>query len=105
VSETEAMVQWRRKQRECLHGKYVGGGQWKQRGSGDGGKKSSTAVEAAAEGTGAVVSAAVTVAMALADNSSNGRAGNGGKNRGSSGATTINQHAAVAVAKTVVVVA
>ena len=47
-----------------------------------------------------MVSAAVTVAMASADNSGNGEAGNGGGNRGSSRATTINQHTAAAVAKT-----
>ena len=37
--ETEAVVQWWWKQREYLCVGYVGGGQWKQRGSGDGGKK------------------------------------------------------------------
>ncbi len=39
--ETEAVVRWRQKQRECLCGGYVGGSQWNQRGSGDGGEKSS----------------------------------------------------------------
>ena len=81
VSETEAVVWWQRKQRECLCGEYIGGGQWKQRGSGDGGKKPS----AATEGTGAAVLAAATVAMALTDNSGNGRAGSGDRNRGSGG--------------------
>ena len=37
--ETEAVVQWWWKQREYLCVGYVGSGQWKQRGSGDGGKK------------------------------------------------------------------
>ncbi len=40
ASETEVVVRWRRKQRECLRGRYVGCSQWNQRGSGDGGKKS-----------------------------------------------------------------
>ena len=46
---------------------------------------------AAAEGIWALVLAVAKVAMALADNCGNGRAGNGGRNRGSGGATTINQ--------------
>ena len=65
MSETEAMVGWWRKQRECLRGGYVGGGQWKQRGSGDGGEKSGVVAEAAAEGTGAVVLAAATVPVGM----------------------------------------
>jgi hypothetical protein len=61
--------------------------------------KKAVAVAAAAEGIWAMVSAAAKVAMALADNSGNGGAGNGGTgngggNRGSCGATTINQNAA-----------
>ena len=99
VSETKAMVQWRWKQRECLCDGYIGGGQWQQRGSRDGGEKSGAMAEAMAEGTGAVVLVAATVAMALAANSGNGGAGNGNRNRGSNGETTINQHAAAAVAK------
>ena len=39
ASETEAVVRQRRKQRECLCSRYVGSGQWNQRGSGDSGKK------------------------------------------------------------------
>ena len=58
----------------------------------------------AAEGIWVVVLAEATVAMALADNSSNGRAGNRGRNRGSGGATTINQYAAAVEVKTAVVV-
>jgi hypothetical protein len=50
---------------------------------------------AAVEGIGAVVLAVAKVAMELADkNSGNGGAGNGGRNRGSDGATTINQNGA-----------
>ena len=45
----------------------------------------------AAEGTGAVVLAAATVAMVMPDNISKGGADNSGRNRGSSRATTINQ--------------
>ena len=41
--------------------------------------------------------------MALADNSGNDGAGNGGRNRGRGGATTINHNAAVAEAKPTVV--
>ncbi len=93
VVETEAVVRWQRKQRECLHSRYIGGKQWKHRGSSGG----------VVEGTGAVVSTAGTVAMALADNSGNGGAGNDRGNRGSGGATTINQNAAAAEAKMVVV--
>ncbi len=52
---------------------------------------------AAAEGIWAVVLAAAKVAMASADNSGNDRAGNHGRNRGSSGAKTINQNAAAVV--------
>ena len=37
--ETEAVVRRWQKQRECLHGGYVGGSQWNQRENGDGGKK------------------------------------------------------------------
>ena len=61
VSETEAVVWWQRKQRECLCGEYIGGGQWKQRGSGDSSNNSDLVVAVLAEGTGAVVSAAATV--------------------------------------------
>ena len=52
------------------------------------------AAATAAEGIWAMVLAASKVAMASADNSGNGRAGNDGGNRGSNGATTINQNAA-----------
>ena len=93
ASETLAVVRWRRKQRECLHGGYVGGGQWKE--------EVVMAVKKsgpAAEGTGAVVLAAVTVAMTSADVIAKRGVGNGGGNRGSGGATTINQNAAAAEA-------
>ena len=92
ASETEAVVRRWRKQRECLHGGYVGNGQWKQRGSVTAAKKA--AAVATAEGIGAVVFAVSTVVMALADNSGNGRAGGGGGNRSSGGATIINQNTA-----------
>ena len=62
ASKTEAVVRRRRKQRECLHGGYVSGSQWNQRGSGDGGKKAAAVVAAAAEGIWAVVSAAAKAA-------------------------------------------
>ena len=48
ASETEAVVRRWRKQRECLHGKYVGGSKWNQRGSGDSGKKAAVVAVAAA---------------------------------------------------------
>ncbi len=94
ASETEAVVQRRRKKRGCLHGGYIGGSQWNQRGSGDGGKKAAAVVVVAADGIWAVVLAMAKVAMALADNSGIGGAGNSGRNRGSGRATTINHNAA-----------
>ena len=66
-------------------------------------KKAVTA--AMAEGKETVVFVATTVVMALADNSGNDGAYNGSGNRGSGGATTINQNAAGVEAKMVVVVA
>ena len=56
--ETEAVVWWQRKQRECLRSGYIGDGQWNQRGSGDGRKIS-------------------------AGGSGGGGGGGGGRNRGS----------------------
>ena len=47
ASETEAVVRRQQKQKECLPGGYVGGSQWNQRGSGDGGKKVAAVVAAA----------------------------------------------------------
>ena len=93
ASETEAVVWRRQKQRECLYGGYVGGSQWNQRRSGDGRKKAVAAV-AEAEGIQPMVSAAPKVAVVSADNSGNGGAAVGGRNRGSVGATTINQNVA-----------
>ena len=71
-----------------------------ERGSGDGKKSGATA-----EGTRTVVLAAATVAMTLADVIAKSGAGNGGRNRDISGATTINQNTAAAEAKTTVVAA
>ena len=58
-----------------------------------------------AEGIWAVVLAAATVVMALADNSGNGEVGNNGGGRGSGRATTINQNVAAVGAKMAVVAA
>ena len=94
--ETEAVVQRQRKQRECLHGGYVGGSQWNQRESGDGGNKIGGG-GGSGDGGGRNMGsglAVAKVAMASADNSGNGGAGNGGRNRGSGRATTINQNTA-----------
>ena len=68
-------------------------------------KKAATVAAMVAEGIGAVVLAAATVAMALADNSGNGGAGNRSGNRGSGRATTINQNTAAVEVKTAVVAA
>ena len=105
ASETEAVVRWWWKQRECLCSGYIGSGQWNQRGSGDGGKKAPAAATTAAKGIGAVVLDAATVARASADNSGNDGAGNSGRNRDSSGATTRNQNASAVEAKMAVVAA
>jgi hypothetical protein len=90
--ETEAVVWRQRKERECLRGGYVGSSQWNQRGVVTVVKISAAVAATEAEGIWAVVLAAAKVAMASAGNSSNGGAGNCGRNRGSGTATTINQH-------------
>ena len=68
-------------------------------------KKALAAAATAAKGIRAVVLEAATVVMVLADNSGNGGAGNGCRNRGSGRATTRNKNATAVEAKTAVVVA
>ena len=100
--ETEAVVRQRQKQRECLHSRYVGGGQWNQEVA-TAAKKAPVAAATAAKGIGAVVLEAATVAMVFADSSGNGGAGNDVRNRGSGSAIARNQNMAAVESKTLVV--
>ena len=84
--ETEAVVRQQRKQREHQHSGYIGCRRWNQSGSGDSGEKNGGGGGGGGSGMNKGSDfGGGDIALSLADNSGNGEAGNGCRNRGAAG--------------------